>query len=134
AERGAFRAELATWKGKRFKPDDERQALEVARALGLSIERIDRAEDPKGKGLARNRATVVGRAGDAAPPFVLGDIKQRETRSRPYAPFTTAALQQAASVQLRFSASRTMRTAQQLYEGVELPGEGSVGLITYMRT
>ncbi len=134
AERGAFRAELATWKGQRFKPDDERQALEVARALGLSVERIDRAEDPKGKGLARNRATVVGRPGDDAPPFVLGDIKQRETRSRPYAPFTTASLQQAASVQLRFSASRTMRIAQQLYEGVELPGEGSVGLITYMRT
>ena len=49
-------------------------------------------------------------------------------------PFSTSLLQQAGSTRLRFSASRTMRIAQSLYEGVELGEEGSVGLITYMRT
>ena len=77
--------------------------------------------------------TVVGRL-SGGPAYLVRSIQQRENRSRPSAPFTTAALQQAAAVQLRFSASRTMRIAQQLYEGIEVPGEGSVGLITYMRT
>ncbi|MBT7171374.1 MAG: type I DNA topoisomerase, partial [Phycisphaerales bacterium] len=53
---------------------------------------------------------------------------------RPQPPFTTSSLQQAASSQLYFAARRTMRIAQQLYEGIEIPGEGQVGLITYMRT
>src|SRR5690606_42079899 len=54
--------------------------------------------------------------------------------AKPPAPFVTSSLQRAAANQLGFSAQRTMRTAQQLYEGVEVPGEGQVGLITYMRT
>ncbi|HXH04494.1 MAG TPA: type I DNA topoisomerase [Candidatus Competibacteraceae bacterium] len=59
------------------------------------------------------------------------DKKQRKRNPAP--PFTTSTLQQEAARKLGFSASRTMRTAQQLYEGVDI-GEGSVGLITYMRT
>jgi len=59
--------------------------------------------------------------------------KRRKTEPAP-PPFKTSTLQQAAANELRFSASRTMRVAQQLYEGVELGSEGSVGLITYMRT
>ncbi|MDH5643346.1 MAG: type I DNA topoisomerase, partial [Gemmatimonadota bacterium] len=55
-------------------------------------------------------------------------------RKRPPAPFTTSTMQQEGAKRLSFSAQRTMRTAQQLYEGVELAGEGAVGLITYMRT
>lgn len=60
-------------------------------------------------------------------------VEERKSRSRPQAPFTTSTMQQAAGGRLRFSASRTMRIAQQLYEGIDL-GKETVGLITYMRT
>ncbi len=63
---------------------------------------------------------------------VLG-IDRKQRRRNPAPPFTTSTLQQEASRKLGFSAQRTMRIAQQLYEGVDI-GEGSVGLITYMRT
>jgi DNA topoisomerase-1 len=67
-------------------------------------------------------------------PFVVSEITRKERRKRAPAPFTTSTMQQEAAKQLGFSSQRTMRTAQQLYEGVELGDEGSVGLITYMRT
>jgi DNA topoisomerase-1 len=67
-------------------------------------------------------------------PFVVTDVKRKERRKRPPAPFTTSTLQQEASKRLGFSSRRTMRVAQDLYEGVEITDEGSVGLITYMRT
>ncbi|MEK7642914.1 MAG: type I DNA topoisomerase [Patescibacteria group bacterium] len=60
-------------------------------------------------------------------------VEKKRTERSPLAPFTTSTLQQEASRRLRFSAKQTMMIAQQLYEGVEL-SEGSVGLITYMRT
>ncbi|WP_253715874.1 type I DNA topoisomerase, partial [Thermus scotoductus] len=60
-------------------------------------------------------------------------VETRERRKSPPPPFTTSTLQQAASSRLGYTASRTMRIAQRLYEGVDLP-EGTVGLITYMRT
>ena len=66
--------------------------------------------------------------------FEVLDIRQRERVEQPRPPFTTSLLQQQASARLRYSASRTMRVAQQLYEGVELGDEGSIGLITYVRT
>ncbi len=61
-------------------------------------------------------------------------ISVRERRRRPSAPYTTSTMQQDASGRLSFGAARTMRLAQQLYEGIEIGGEGQVGLITYMRT
>jgi len=134
AKRQAFTAELVQWNGRKFKTDVADAAIEIAKALGLAVAEIRRTEDPQGKGPARNRLTVIGEVSPGAPAFLVRDLNERETRSRPPAPFTTAAMQQAASVQLRFSTSRTMRIAQQLYEGVEIPGEGGVGLITYMRT
>jgi DNA topoisomerase-1 len=66
--------------------------------------------------------------------YAVSKITQRDRLDKPPPPFTTSTLQQQASLRLHFSASRTMRTAQQLYEGVELGGEGSIALITYMRT
>ncbi|MFA6135406.1 MAG: type I DNA topoisomerase [Phycisphaerae bacterium] len=134
AEHQAFRADLVSWKGQRFKTDSAEMSLEIVRALGLAVDEVQRREDPAAKGPARNCVTVTGHLQAGGPAFVVRSLQQRDSRSRPSAPLTTAALQQAASVQLRFSASRTMRIAQQLYEGVEIPGEGSVGLITYMRT
>jgi DNA topoisomerase-1 len=61
-------------------------------------------------------------------------IEKKTILRRPLPPFTTSTLQQAGFSRLGFSAKRTMALAQKLYEGVELGGEGSVGLITYMRT
>jgi DNA topoisomerase-1 len=67
-------------------------------------------------------------------PFVVTDVKRKERRKHPPAPFTTSTLQQEAAKRLGFSSKRTMKVAQDLYEGVEVRDEGSVGLITYMRT
>jgi DNA topoisomerase-1 len=64
----------------------------------------------------------------------VAGITQREKKRNPPPPFTTSKLQQAAYNRLRFTAKRTMALAQRLYEGVELGDEGSVALITYMRT
>jgi DNA topoisomerase-1 len=66
--------------------------------------------------------------------FEVVEVKRRERSRKPSPPFITSTLQQDASRKLRMTASRTMRIAQQLYEGVELGDRGSVGLITYMRT
>jgi len=66
--------------------------------------------------------------------FVVTSVRKRETKSRPAAPFITSTMQQEASRKLRLTASRTMRIAQQLYEGMTIGDEGSLGLITYMRT
>ena len=66
--------------------------------------------------------------------FIVADISRKDKKSHPRSPYTTSVMQQDAFNKLNFSASKTMRTAQGLYEGVELGSEGSVGLITYMRT
>lgn len=66
--------------------------------------------------------------------FTLAKIERKKRRRMPSPPFITSTLQQEASRKLRFTAKRTMSVAQQLYEGIELGEEGSVGLITYMRT
>lgn len=70
----------------------------------------------------------------AGVPFVVAKVEKKNRLDRPLPPFTTSTLQQQANVRLRFSASRTMQTAQKLYEGVELKGLGQTALITYMRT
>jgi len=73
-------------------------------------------------------------AGLAGASYRVVDVRRRERRRNPAPPFTTSTLQQEAARKLGFTARRTMRTAQQLYEGLEISGEGTVGLITYMRT
>ncbi|MBI3333736.1 MAG: type I DNA topoisomerase [Candidatus Omnitrophica bacterium] len=67
-------------------------------------------------------------------PFTVSSVGQKATQRHPSPPFTTSTLQQEAFNKLGSSAARTMRVAQQLYEGIELGPEGPVGLITYMRT
>jgi DNA topoisomerase-1 len=66
--------------------------------------------------------------------YRVSNVKKTTRRRHPAPPFTTSKLQQEAARKLRFSARRTMRVAQQLYEGLSLGNEGEVGLITYMRT
>jgi len=66
--------------------------------------------------------------------YVVTKVEQKDRQEKPPAPFTTSTLQQQASLRLRYSAKRTMMIAQRLYEGVDMGTEGSVALITYMRT
>ncbi|MFO7319575.1 MAG: type I DNA topoisomerase [Clostridia bacterium] len=66
--------------------------------------------------------------------FVVTEVTRKERRRNPAPPFTTSTLQQEASRRLGFSARRTMSVAQQLYEGLDIGDEGTVGLITYLRT
>ena len=68
-----------------------------------------------------------------AANFAVSKIEKKQSRRNPPAPFTTSTLQQEAARKLHFSANKTMRTAQRLYEGINIDGE-TVGLITYMRT
>ncbi|MHB9091610.1 MAG: type I DNA topoisomerase, partial [Chloroflexota bacterium] len=66
--------------------------------------------------------------------YVVKEVRKRDSQRNPAAPFTTSTMQQEASRKLGFSAKRTMAVAQQLYEGLPIGAEGSLGLITYMRT
>ena len=66
--------------------------------------------------------------------FTVASVDESEQKRKPYPPFTTSSMQQDAGNKLNFGASKTMRTAQQLYEGVDIKGHGTIGLITYIRT
>src|SRR6185312_3612542 len=109
--------EYAGRKVEQFSFTNETQAREVERGI-LTAARQASAQDGAPDRLGQLRVIAV-------------DRKQR--RRTPAPPFTTSTLQQEAARKLGFNARRTMRLAQQLYEGVDL-GEGNVGLITYMRT
>ncbi|MFE5319613.1 type I DNA topoisomerase [Paenibacillus sp. NPDC056579] len=73
-------------------------------------------------------------AGIEKADFVVSEVKEKERQRNPSPPFITSSLQQEAARKLNFRASKTMSVAQQLYEGIDLGSEGTVGLITYMRT
>ncbi|HYE03058.1 MAG TPA: DNA topoisomerase [Phycisphaerales bacterium] len=107
-----------------------RRAVELA---GLSGVASAVREEGGGRGPARWARRVEGVVVPGTPYRVTGTQVKR-TSARAPGPFITSTLQQAAANRMGFSAVRTMRAAQQLYEGVEVPGEGPVGLITYMRT
>ncbi len=97
----------------------------LTRLDGKKLDRYDLDNETK----ARAAADAIL----AAAGFNVTAIERRQTRRNPFPPFTTSTLQQEASRKLGFGASRTMRIAQRLYEGVDLGGD-TVGLITYMRT
>ena len=141
AEHKAIKAELVELNGEKFdlgcKADDPRDCVaevkSVADAVGLINVRETREEDPEGKGPAKTVRTVVGTV-DSNVRYRVKSIETKRTSTRPPAPFITSTMQMAAASFLGFGANRTMRTAQSLYEGVNIPGEGQTGLITYMRT
>src|SRR3954465_11070633 len=82
-----------------------------------------------------NEATATGIVNDVeGVDYIVRSVGTKEKRRNPVPPFITSTLQQESSRKLRFSVKRTMMLAQRLYEGVELGEEGSVGLITYMRS
>ena len=103
------------------------------------LAKLHRIGKEKGKinnyGFLINETRAKELAADAqTQTYIVEKVVKKERKQRPVPPFITSSLQQEASRKLRFTAKRTMRIAQQLYEGVELGSEGSVGLITYMRT
>ncbi len=96
-----------------------------ARFVGVGEEKTEVPSEEESK-------KIVAALEQAA--WTVRTVEKKERRRSPAAPFTTSKLQQDASRKLRFSVKRAMMIAQRLYEGVELGEEGSVGLITYMRT
>ncbi len=150
AKERAFQASLVSIDGKEFKPtgtvgvDGQApsfesavvEARDVAAALGFVVDRVQEESYTEYEKHGLRLVRLIGHLDqDKAPPFTVGDVQTKRTRTKPSAPFTTATLQQAGSSFLSLSTTRTMQLAQALYEGIELPGEdGPVGLITYMRT
>ncbi len=103
-----------------------------AQAFVAKLHHVDnkKPELPTGSDAERVLADLEGRK-----QFTVTEVKRRERRKNPAAPFTTSTLQQEAAKKLNFGSKRTMRLAQDLYEGIDVGGEdGAVGLITYMRT
>jgi DNA topoisomerase-1 len=141
ADHRALSCELVELGGKPFSVQAENTstadlagaAQAAAEAAGLVDVTLARETDADGKGRGRNVVRISGRP-DAAARYTVESIDVTRTKSRPFPPFITSTLQQAASSRLGMSTDRTMRIAQQLYEGIDLPDEGRVGLITYMRT
>jgi DNA topoisomerase-1 len=117
----------------RLTPEGEEQPF-VARLTEIPEGKLAAAPDKKGilLGADADATPHVQRLGRAT--YRVTDVQRKERKRSPAPPFTTSTLQQEAARKLGFSARKTMTIAQRLYEGVTLPGEGSVGLITYMRT
>jgi DNA topoisomerase-1 len=94
---------------------------------------LDKVGDEKFEASNKEQAERILNALKGAD-FELADLQTKQSVSRPSAPFITSTLQQAAANRLGFTTRRTMRVAQQLYEGIDLGSMGFLGLITYMRT
>ena len=144
AKQGALETKLVEVGGKELKieaaaelsgksPRDLSAVVKAAvEAAGLESVSIATNENATGKGAARFVRTVAGTVG-AGVTYRVASIETERKSRRPMPPFKTSTMQMAASSELGFSTDRTMRIAQQLYEGVDLSGD-RVGLITYMRT
>ncbi len=105
----------------------------MASAIGMTDPTATTTPAPGGAGPASRLITVTGEL-DPDTRYTVDSITRKKSKSRPGAPFITSSLQAAAANKLGFTASRTMRAAQKLYEGITIRREGQIGLITYMRT
>ena len=118
-----------------FKPE-EYWNVDATLGVGRKSFTARLASDDKGKKLlphseAEARAIEKGLEG---AEYTVGELKKGKRAKQPTPAFITSTLQQEASRRLGFTATRTMRAAQTLYEGVDIAGHGTMGLITYMRT
>lgn len=95
--------------------------------------KLEKIKDTKAEVATEEEAKRI-QAECEAGIFTVQDVRKSEKKKSPSPPFITSKLQQDAFNKLHFSTSRTMRIAQQLYEGLDVGAEGTVGLITYMRT
>jgi len=101
---------------------------------GAKTEQFSFVNEAQAREVERTIKAAAGATATRAGELRVLSIDRKQRRRNPAPPFTTSTLQQEAARKLGFNARRTMRLAQQLYEGVEIGAEGSVGLITYMRT
>lgn len=99
----------------------------MARLTTLAGNKLDKLDIPNAEAAEAAVKRILNKN------LSIQKIEKKQVRRNPYPPFITSSLQMDASRKLRISASRPMRLAQQLYEGVDIGGE-TVGLITYMRT
>jgi len=119
-----FEAELRSRDGDKIdKIPDAEAARDILRGLGAGDAELTRDDEDNFEPLE-----------SGGVEFRVASVEAKKRKRRPKPPFTTSQLQQSAARRLRFSVRKTMTLAQQLYEGVEAGNEGSVGLITYMRT
>ena len=118
-----FEAELRRKDGDKIVVPEEKEALAILTDLGVAEPTIERDEEDKIFALA-----------SAGVEWPITKVEAKERKRKPQPPFTTSQLQQAAARRMNFPVRKTMRVAQQLYEGIDIGDEGSVGLITYMRT
>lgn len=110
-----------------FRPEGE------ARTPPSFVARLDRVNEEKPV-ISDAAAAEIATARIRGESFRVGEVVSADKRRNPSPPLTTSRLQQDSANRFRFSAKKTMTLAQRLYEGVDLPGIGPVGLITYMRT
>ncbi len=137
AKVGTLRLAKAKGKGEGEEQDEgegeNKRAAEEPLPEGAFVAELAEWAGEKFKAASAEQSGAIVKALEGAG-YVVSKIEQKDRQEKPPAPFTTSTLQQQASLRLRFSAKRTMMIAQRLYEGVEVSGEGSVALITYMRT
>jgi len=126
-ERQSFKAE-EYWSIVVIFSKNKKPELFEAGLFSINNKSLDKFDIKKQK-----QANQIKESIESCKKFIISEIKKQKTKKAPLPPFTTSTLQQEASKKLRFSARQTMRIAQMLYEGQNL-GNGSIGLITYMRT
>jgi DNA topoisomerase I len=107
--------------------------LKLLEYRGVKVEQFSFTSERDAREVERTLQTAAVATAGAPRTLTVLAIERKQRRRNPAPPFTTSTLQQEAARKLGFNARRTMRLAQQLYEGLDI-GEGSVGLITYMRT
>jgi len=107
--------------------------LKLLEYRGTKVEQFSFTSEGEAREVERTLQAAAGATAAGPGTLTVLAIERKQRRRNPAPPFTTSTLQQEAARKLGFNARRTMRLAQQLYEGLDI-GEGSVGLITYMRT
>jgi DNA topoisomerase-1 len=117
----------------RLTPEGD-EAPFAARLIEIPQGKLATSPDKKGITLSAEPDAALHADHLREAEYRVREVREKEVKRNPAPPFTTSTLQQEAARKLGFGARRTMRLAQQLYEGIDLPGEGRVGLITYMRT
>jgi DNA topoisomerase-1 len=117
----------------RLTPDDDDKTF-TARLQQIPEGRLAASPDKRGIVLSSEADAALHADRLHSAAYRVTNVERKERKKSPSPPFKTSTLQQEAARKLGFSARKTMTIAQRLYEGVRIPGEGTVGLITYMRT
>ncbi len=117
-----------------FEPEEYWHVSATLRSGGQKMEARLYALDGQRAQIASAQEAEAARARIAQSGFTIKSVKRSERHKHPAPPFTTSNLQQEASRKLGFTTAKTMQIAQQLYEGVDIEGRGTMGLISYIRT